>query len=124
LFRTLTRFLVLIAAVQLFGGHWAVLQTVAWVGMAIEYAETDSIPEALSKTFDGAHPCELCHAVSAGQAKEKSQDQARYVVKLDAILAPAVALPPRAEASARFFLPTDSGCGHSVAPSVPPPRLA
>ncbi len=100
------------------------LQTVAWVGMAIEYAQTDSIPTALAKTFDGAHPCELCHVVSDGQAREKKQDQGKLVVKLDAVLAPAVALPPRSVAQARFFPEITFDSGHSVAPLTPPPRLA
>jgi hypothetical protein len=119
--RSIARFLVLIAAVQLLGGHWAVLQTVAWVGMAIEYAQTDSISGALAKTFDGAHPCELCQVVTKGQAKEKTQDQVRLVVKLDAILAPAVALPPRPEAPARFFVQTSLRGRHSAAPPTRPP---
>lgn len=119
--RSLTRFLVLIAAVQLLGGHWAVLQSVAWVGMAIEYAQTDSIPTALAKTFDGAHPCELCHVVSDGQAKEKEHDQAKLVVKLDAVLAPAVVLPPRLVAPAKFFSQPALPCDHSIAPPTRPP---
>ena len=35
------------------GGHWAVLQSVAWVGMAVSYSQNASFKEALQKTFDG-----------------------------------------------------------------------
>ncbi|HVV70998.1 MAG TPA: hypothetical protein VHI52_05780 [Verrucomicrobiae bacterium] len=31
--------------------------------------------EALSKTFDGKHPCSLCRAIQQGRAQEKKQDQ-------------------------------------------------
>ena len=56
------------------GLHWAFLQSVAWVGMVVTYAQHESLPTALSKTFDGKHPCELCRAVAKGQQSEKHHD--------------------------------------------------
>jgi len=54
------------------GGHWAVLQSVAWVSMAVTYSKTDSLEVALKKTFDGRHPCKLCAAVKEASKRNKS----------------------------------------------------
>jgi len=42
------------------GGQWLVLQSIAWSGMIIDYSKTDHLCGAVSKTFDGDHPCRLC----------------------------------------------------------------
>lgn len=118
------RFLVLIAAVQILGGHWAVLQTVAWAQMLVEFAQRDSLATAVVKTFDGAHPCELCHTVKEGRFEEQKKAPAVTVTKLDAILAPAVELPPRAEAPRLFFTVARLPREVAYAPSVPVPILA
>ncbi len=67
------------------GLHWAVLQTIAWTGMIVKYSRDASFTEAVSKTFDGEHPCKLCLAIEKGRADEKKQeqDQARSGAKLD-----------------------------------------
>ena len=57
------------------GLHWAFLQTVAWTGMLVRYAQQGSLAEAVSKTFDGEHPCKMCQFVETGRAKERQQDQ-------------------------------------------------
>lgn len=93
MFQRIAKFLVLIAAVQILGGHWAVLQSVAWAKMLVEYAQSDSIRNAITKTFDGEHPCSLCHTVSDGRQKEEKKAAATTVAKLDAVLAPAVQTP-------------------------------
>ena len=75
----LSQILVVAALMVSIGLHWAVLQSAAWVGMAVAYSvEKGSLSEGLSDTFDGDHPCPLCKAVKQGQDSEsKSQnDQA------------------------------------------------
>jgi len=124
LLRTLTRLLVLLAAVQILGGHWAVLQTVAWGKMLVDYAQRESLTVAVAKTFDGAHPCSLCHTVTAGREQEKKQESATTIVKLDAVLAPAVQLPPRSEAPRAFFPVALQQCEMAYSPLTPPPRRA
>lgn len=57
------------------GLHWALLQTVAWTGMLINYSRDASFREAISRTFDGQHPCPLCKAIKKGRADEKKQEQ-------------------------------------------------
>lgn len=67
------------------GMHWALLQTVAWTGMVITYSQCGSLQEAISKTFDGKHPCTLCKVVQKGRANEQKRDsqQLNPSVKLD-----------------------------------------
>jgi len=57
------------------GFHWALLQTVAWTGMIIKYSHDGSFTEAVSKTFDGKHPCCLCKMIQQGRGAEKKQEQ-------------------------------------------------
>ncbi|MFA6318752.1 MAG: hypothetical protein WC943_15190 [Elusimicrobiota bacterium] len=57
------------------GAHWLVLQSVAWTRMVIAAARTGSTAQALATTFDGRHPCEMCHRIQEGaqsQQQEKS----------------------------------------------------
>lgn len=57
------------------GAQWAVLQGVAWVGMAVSYSiEEGSVGDGLSKTFDGNHPCSLCHIVKKGTQENPGPD--------------------------------------------------
>ncbi len=63
--------LVLLASINIMGGHWAVLQTVAWVGMAVDYSQNYGIEHGLLRTFDGDHPCQLCQKVMQGRAAEQ-----------------------------------------------------
>jgi hypothetical protein len=64
---------VLVAALMVsIGAQWAVLQTAAWVGMAVTYSiKAGSVAEGLSQTFDGRHPCKLCCAIKKGTDTEK-----------------------------------------------------
>jgi len=59
------------------GFHWTLLQSIAWVGMLVNYSQSSPIKEALRKTFDGQHPCQICHIVASGKKSErKGQTQA------------------------------------------------
>jgi hypothetical protein len=124
LFHRAAKFFVLIAAVQILGGHWAVLQSVAWARMLVNYAQRDSLTVAVAKTFDGAHPCELCQTVSKGRQQEKQQDAVTSVMKVEAILASTAQLPPRAETPVIYFSNTPYGRVFAFAPPTPPPRPA
>ena len=93
MFYRVAKFLVLLAALQILGGHWAVLQTVAWTQMFIDYAQKDSLTVAVAKTFDGDHPCSLCQTVSDGRKQEKKQEGPMTVAKLEAVLAGILEVP-------------------------------
>lgn len=54
------------------GGHWAVLQTVAWVEMIRAYSlEQGSMIAGVEKTFSGKAPCEKCHQIQEGRQQEE-----------------------------------------------------
>jgi hypothetical protein len=77
------KWLVIAALIAMVGGHWAILQTAAWVGMAVSYSKTECIGKALVKTFDGKHPCKLCKLVSAGKQSEKKSEASVDFKKMD-----------------------------------------
>ncbi|MCX6882004.1 MAG: hypothetical protein NTV12_05765 [Verrucomicrobia bacterium] len=56
------------------GLHWTVIQSAAFVGMVIRYSQTDSLPMALSKTFDGLHPCSVCQWVKKGREADTKDE--------------------------------------------------
>lgn len=62
-----------LAAFVVAGGHWAVLQSVAWFGMLADYSGEYGLVAGVSKTFDGQHPCGLCKKVEEGQKQEGTQ---------------------------------------------------
>lgn len=110
------------------GLHWAVLQTAAWAGMLVSYSRQASFAEAVAWTFDGQHPCRLCHLVREGRAAEKAPDTLPAMqVKLDPAPLPAAAgIVPLPDAPRRLggFPPPAALSARTEAPLLPPPRVA
>ena len=42
--------------------------------MIIDYSKRGTLCQAIAQTFDGAHPCSLCHIVNKGKSAEKKSD--------------------------------------------------
>jgi hypothetical protein len=103
------------------GFHWGLLQSVAWVGMIVNYSCQGSLKDAMSKTFDGQHPCPLCKLVRAGAAGEKKPEAQQNVKQIDlfAERAPAFAFPPLPAPVFPVLLMTPS---RADAPLLRPPR--
>jgi hypothetical protein len=123
LFRFAKSALVLALACAI-GLHWAFWQSLAWTSMLAENLRHDSLAQALSHTFDGQHPCQLCKAIAAGKKSEKKNDLESRFKTLEfppateefALTAPACrALPTGADVFARTL---------SETPPTPPPRRA
>lgn len=51
--------------------------------MVATYSQNTTVKEAISKTFSGKAPCQICKMVSEGKKAEKEQEQQQLVVKLD-----------------------------------------
>ena len=103
------------------GFHWGLLQSVAWVGMIVNYSCQGSLKDAMVKTFDGHHPCPLCKLVRAGKTSEKKPEAQQSVKKIDLFAGPAVAfdfpsLPAPAFPVPRLIL------SRTDVPLLPPPR--
>jgi hypothetical protein len=75
----MAQLLVVFTLICAIGGHWAILQSVAWVGMVVSYSQNSTLQEALVKTFDGKHPCRVCKVV----AKEKQAEQKQVLLKVE-----------------------------------------
>jgi hypothetical protein len=104
------------------GLHWLALQSVAWTTMLVENARRAPLSEAVAKTFDGAHPCDLCQAVASGKKSEKKSDLLPAVVKLDLIctLRALTCLPARV--SYEYPRLNSAIPERFQSPPVPPPR--
>jgi len=123
-FKRLGHFLLILALLAATGGHWAVLQSVAWTTMLARNLRTDSLEVAVTKTFDGQHPCNLCKVVSAGKKSEKQPEFPKLAKQLEFVserLVFVFAVPqdfrllPELEISLRQF---------TSQPPVPPPHSA
>jgi len=121
-FRSIGRIVTIFALCCAIGLHWLTLQSIAWTSMIIDYSKRGTLCQAIAQTFDGAHPCSLCHIVNKGKSAEKKSDLQLSTPKLDLICtkdAIALALPFISfdYANSNFRI---SKVGHS--PPVPPPR--
>jgi hypothetical protein len=102
--------------------HWTVLQSVAWMSMLVQYSQ-DGLPKALTKTFDGKHPCDLCKMVQKGKQTEEKQVQ-KPEIKFDSLLAIAsiyVPMPPPLGVVSHGDATSDQ---RVESPPHPPPRFA
>ena len=113
---------VVFALICAIGGQWAILQSVAWVSMAVSYSQDSTLKEALVKTFDGQHPCKLCKVVQEGKRSERKQAPQKPLTKLDLFC-----LTPSLTVKAPAFVPVSTdGAGATSAlgeaPPKPPPR--
>ena len=120
----LAKCIVVLMLVLVTGGHWAFLQSIAWVSMAVQFSQTDSLPTALLKTLDGHHPCKLCKVVDEGLKSEKEQKTQKLETKLD-FFCPLTQSYPITSRVFELPLPSPSAF-HSWAdaPPFPPPRFA
>ena len=69
-----------LAVFSLIGGHWAILQTVAWTQMLRDYSRESNIAAAVEKTFGGKAPCAMCTKIAEERQK---QEQAPATIKMD-----------------------------------------
>jgi hypothetical protein len=117
-----------IAAVALFfiiGGHWGVLQTVAWANMIWTYSTQDgSVLAGAKKTFDGEHPCNMCDSIKEAKKQEKKAPEILSATKKIELFAlnDASLLPVPVSDPFQFPLPrnlTAESRPHSPATPVP-----
>ena len=121
--RVISRFLMIAALCFAVGLHWYALQSIAWTSMVIEYSKDAPFKEALAKTFDGRHPCSLCHAIQTGK-KSEQKDNVRVVTKIDFYCA--ASANPRIHEFLPFDYPATAAplITRADSPLTPPQRLA
>jgi hypothetical protein len=122
--RWIARAVTIFALCCAIGLQWVALQSVAWTAMVVDYSKHASLCHAIVQTFDGAHPCSLCHIVNKGKTAEKKSDLQLLTPKIDIICA------KRAITLIQPFVHFDYATSDfSVAeigysPPVPPPRAS
>jgi hypothetical protein len=84
--RRASQYLLIGTLVVSLGGHLALLQTLAWGTMLVEFSRTESMREAAKKTFDGEHPCALCKVVKESKSQEERKPLVKSEMKLDVVL--------------------------------------
>ena len=122
--RKASRLIVILALLASVGGHWALLQSVAWTRMIIERTQEDSFATAVKTTLDGEHPCGMCKRITEGKQNEQQEEKAQVKVKLDMLCELrliAIVLPSRAM---NFPSNPSEGTPRAECPPVPPPRLS
>ncbi len=129
--RFLRVILVLGAFVHLSGGHWGVLQCIAWTNMLVDYSASDGILEGARMTFDGEHPCAMCKSIASAKQEDSKRDDglpARGVEQLslkDLRIPESVTLrqPAATDHAAPGFVPP-AGFADLAGdrPPLPPPR--
>jgi hypothetical protein len=74
---------VVVALTAMLGAHWVLLQSVAWTAMLAGNLQSSSFHEAVTKTFDGRHPCCLCKAIAAAKKSEQKTGLSLQPQKLE-----------------------------------------
>ena len=120
--RRLGRILTVLAMALWLGGHWLVLQSIAWTTMAVGNSKVLPLRSALATTFDGKHPCQICKFVAQGKKSEQKKDAEQSAPKFEYLpvdeIRPAGTLEPYlrpAFVNTLFNLAKD-------APPTPPPN--
>ena len=119
-----SKWCVVLALVIVTGGHWTLLQSAAWIGMAVNYSKSDPVSVALEKTFDGKHPCQLCTLVKKGKAAEQKHNFQKLDIKFEFLTVAGTCglFPPR---PFRHFTPQPERVdSRADSPLLPPPRVA
>lgn len=120
----LAKAIVILAAVQILGGHWMAMQSVAWIGMLAKYSRGESLVVAAEKTFDGQHPCSLCEVVKTGREQEQKQQTTKILLKIDAVLAVVLEVPVPLDTRHSYPRQFWSAANRTIAPPTPPPLVA
>ncbi len=122
--RSFTRLLLVIALCSAIGLQWVAVQSIAWTAMLIENVKFFPVAEALAKTFDGQHPCDLCLVAQTGQSHDRQPEAQTVRAKIDLICA---ARPLSLETSFETIRYPRHGAAvlaRGQTPAVPPPRVA
>ena len=120
----LSQILIVAALVLSIGLHWAVLQSAAWVGMAVAYSvEKGSLTEGLSDTFDGNHPCRLCKAVDEGHKGKEKTEARSPIKKLQVLIVRHISLISPQGDSIRYTSLDERPVLRVIVPLIGPPRI-
>lgn len=89
-----SQYLLIATLIVSFGGHLALLQTIAWGNMMVNYSQAASVKEAAKMTFDGQHPCPMCKLVKESKKEEDKKPLVKAASNVEVILPAEIALKP------------------------------
>ena len=120
--RRLTHIIVLAAFVLSCGGQWYLLQGIAWVKMLHDYSQMVPFAQAVSMTFSGQYPCEICKALA--EKNQSENDKLCSLEKFDKKFFPplAVEIPFPGATSLEHITSSDFLQSRAEPPPTPPPR--
>ena len=125
-----TRILTWLMLAVLVGGHWGMLQVVAWTGMLIDYSQDNPFTTAVEMTFDGDHPCAICKqvdeclATDLGDAERKAPGKVQKTMKSDAVVGRMMmSSVPVIAALLPVSAPVDGPASTDLEPLRRPPRV-
>jgi hypothetical protein len=106
------------------GGHWGLLQTIAWSNMLLDYSENLTWTSALSRTIDPDTICRICEFIQEGRNQESNQDFSKTQFKIDLVCEQREVFlncPNVADDKAITFIVHSQ---FHAPPFAPPPRVA
>lgn len=108
------------------GGHLVLFQTIAWGNMLVTFSRSGTLSEAVQKTFDGQHPCELCKAVKKSKENDDKKPLVQTKTTLEITLPVAMKLPVPRSTEMTFRVTEYRGGFVEIYLAVPtqPPRAA
>jgi hypothetical protein len=104
------------------GAHWGALQSVAWTRMLAENLRTASFADAVSRTFDGQHPCSICKVIANAKRSTKQVEFSQPLTKLEFPLTTQSLLLVAPTRSQLVRTATEFVKSLSQQPPTPPPR--
>ena len=92
--------------------------------MLVEFSSSSSLTEAVGKTFDGEHPCELCKVVKKTKDGEEKKPLLKSEMKLEVALPIPVSVPQPSFSDIAFRVTEYEGTFGEIYLAVPmqPPR--
>jgi hypothetical protein len=120
--RRLTHIIVLAAFVFSCGGQWYALQCVAWVNMLHDYAQLVPLSEAVSMTFSGQYPCEICKVIAEKKSSEQQKSLAFGKYQKEFLPPIAIAILPPSDSPFQYRTRVTFFQSRTETPPTPPPR--
>ncbi len=110
------------------GGHWAILQAVAWSQMVVSYSrDAQSLSVGLEKTFNGKYPCGMCRGIAEAKQREAQNSPIFKAEKKIEVFVAQPRMAIREPAAWQFSYPVMADSrftSRSDQPPVPVPILA
>lgn len=117
--------LVFLALLGLCGGHWWIVQGVAWAGMVQDYSAHTSLIRAVGMTISGEFPCAMCAKIAESKKHEAQPETVQFVKAQKDIIGVTLfklSYPPEFS-PAYFWNKTDCYLAPQFDRPTPPPRV-